>query len=29
MSGIEYVILVFGTILLIVAAAADSWHNKK
>lgn len=29
MNGIEYVIFVFGIILLIVAAAADSWYNKK
>ncbi len=29
MNGIEYVIFVFGIILLIVAVAADSWYNKK
>ncbi len=29
MSGIEYVIFVFGIILLITAVAAKSWYNKK
>jgi len=28
MSGIEYAVLVFGTVLLIVAVAADSWKKK-
>ena len=28
MSGIEYVVIVFGTMLLIVAVAADSWNKR-
>jgi len=28
MSGIEYAVLVFGTVLLIVAVAADNWNKK-
>ena len=28
MSGIEYAVLVFGTVLLIVAVTADNWKKK-
>jgi hypothetical protein len=28
MSGIEYAVIVFGTMLLIVAVAADTWNKK-
>jgi len=28
MNGIEYAVLVFGTVLLIVAVAADAWSKK-
>ena len=28
MSGIEYAVLVFGTVLLIVAVAADNWNKR-
>lgn len=28
MNGIEYAVLVFGTVLLIVAVAADSWNKR-
>ena len=28
MSGIEYAVIVFGTMLLIVAVAADSWNKR-
>lgn len=28
MSGIEYAVLVFGTVLLIVAVAADNWKKR-
>jgi len=28
MNGIEYAILVFGTVFLIVAVAADAWSKK-
>ncbi len=27
MNGIEYAVLVFGTMLLIVAVAADAWNK--
>ena len=29
MSGIEYAVVVFATVLLIVAVAADNWDKKK
>ena len=28
MSGIEYAVLVFGTVQLIVAVAADNWKKR-
>lgn len=28
MNGIEYAVLVFGTVLLIVAVAADAWKRR-
>ncbi len=28
MNGIEYAVLVFGTMLLIVAVAADNWNKR-
>lgn len=28
MNGIEYAVIVFGTMLLIVAVAADTWNKK-
>lgn len=28
MSGIEYAVIVFATMLLIVAVAADNWNKK-
>jgi len=28
MSGIEYTVIVFGTMLLIVAVAADNWKKR-
>ena len=28
MSGIEYAILVFATVLLVVAVAADNWKKR-
>jgi hypothetical protein len=28
MSGIEYAVIVFGTMLLIVAVAADNWKKR-
>ncbi len=27
MSGLEYVALVFGTVILVIAVAADSWNR--
>ncbi len=27
MNGIEYAVIVFGTMLLIVAVAADTWNK--
>jgi hypothetical protein len=29
MNGIEYVLIVFGLIVLVVCIAADEWHKKK
>jgi len=28
MNGLEYVALVFGTMILVIAAAADSWNRR-
>ena len=28
MNGIEYAVIVFGTMLLIVAIAADTWNKR-
>jgi len=28
MSGIEYAVIVFATVLLVVAIAADNWKKK-
>ncbi len=28
MNGIEYAVIVFGTMLLIVAVAADTWNKR-
>ena len=28
MSGIEYAIIVFATVLLVVAVAADNWNKR-
>ncbi len=28
MSGLEYVLLVFSTVILIIAVAADAWNKK-
>ena len=28
MNGIEYTVIVFGTMLLIVAVAADTWDKR-
>ena len=28
MSGIEYTVIVFGTMLLIVAVSADTWNKR-
>ena len=28
MNGIEYAVIVFGTMLLIVAVAADTWDKR-
>lgn len=29
MNGLEYVFLVFGSMLLIIAMAADQWYKNK
>lgn len=29
MQGIEYIFVVFGTIILVIAIAADNWYKKK
>jgi len=29
MNGIEYTVLVFGIVLLVVAVAADNWRKRK